>query len=64
MIVAEYESGKVIVRIHDECINGVADKCLSELGHIVSNSYKRRKLECEPSVAAMQSVDANLQRLL
>lgn len=64
MIVAEYESGKVVVRIHDECINGVTDQCLSELGRIVSNSYKRRKQEWAPSIAAMQSEDTNPQKLL
>ncbi len=63
MIVAEYKGRGVVVRIHDECIKGTTDQCLLELGRIVSNSYKRRKLEQGPSIAAMQNNENNGQKL-
>lgn len=54
MIVAEYKNAGIIVRVHDEHFSAAADQCLSKLGSIVSESYKRRILEQETSVAAMK----------
>lgn len=53
MIAAEYKGSGVVVRVHDECIAGTSEQCLSELGRIVSKAYQRRKLAQGPGVAAM-----------
>ena len=63
MIVAEYKDRGVVVRIHDECISGTSEQCLLELGRIVSNSYKRRKLEQGPSIAVMENNKSEGQKL-
>ena len=63
MIVAEYQGRGVVVRIHDECIAESAEQCLSELGRIVSNAYRRRELAQGPGVAAMGSDEGGGQTL-
>lgn len=64
MIVREYKNGLVTVRIHDEYCNEAAAQSLSQLDRIVSNSYRRRKLEQQPEVAAFRGMDQNARTML
>ncbi len=64
MIVGEYKSKAITVRIHDEHFSGEPAQCLAALSHVVSKSYTRRALEDKSSIAAMQAVKSNNETLL
>lgn len=44
MVAAEFKTTISTVRIHDEYCEMAADHCISDLGRIISASYKRRQL--------------------
>lgn len=44
MVAAEFKTAISTVRIHDEYCEMAADHCISDLGRIISASYKRRQL--------------------
>ena len=44
MVAAEFKTTISTVRIHDEYCEMAAEHCISDLGRIISASYKRRQL--------------------
>ena len=54
MITAEYKSGNLVVRIHDECYEKTTEQRLAHAGRIVSASYKRRQAEMNSACAISQ----------
>lgn len=44
MVVTEFKNTVSTVRIHDEYCELSADRCISRLSQIISESYKRRQL--------------------
>ena len=56
MVAAEYHSDVSVVRIHDEYCLKNTEQCLKNVSTIVSDFYKRKRLDGrEKYVAAMQS---------
>lgn len=45
MIAAEYKTASAVVRVHDDCVEGSADACLSRIRSILSASCRRRAVE-------------------
>lgn len=44
MVAAEFKNARSTVRIHDEYCEALSAHCISRLSHIVSESYRRRRL--------------------
>ncbi len=61
MIAAEFKNAVSIVRIHDEYCASETEHCITRLGQIVSDSYKRRQLSYEMNGAALNAVEASNQ---
>jgi len=55
MIAAEFKNAVSIIRIHDEYCAPEATHCITRLGQIVSESYKRRSLSSETTTAALDA---------
>ncbi len=61
MIAAEFKNAVSTVRIHDEYCASETAHCITRLGQIVSDSYKRRQLSYEMNGAALNAVEASNQ---
>lgn len=61
MIAAEFKNAVSIVRIHDEYCASETAHCITRLGQIVSESYKRRQLSHDTNGAALNAVEASKQ---
>lgn len=61
MIAAEFKNAVSTIRIHDEYCEASPTRCISQLGRIVSESYKRRKLSDQAGIAelAAANIDGN-----
>ena len=45
MITTEFKTPTATIRIHDEYFETMTDSRICRLGHIVSESYKRRQMQ-------------------
>ncbi len=61
MIAAEFKNAVSTVRIHDEYCASETAHCITRLGQIISESYKRRQLSYEMNGAALNAVEASNQ---
>ena len=65
MVASEFKTTISTVRIHDEYCEMAVDHYISELGRIVSASYKRRQMlnrkEKSPPEIAAANISANVR---
>lgn len=60
MVAAEFKTTISTVRIHDEYCEIAADHCISDLGRIISASYKRRQLLDRKEISSSEIAAANI----
>lgn len=60
MVAAEFKSAISTVRIHDEYCEPAAEQRISQLGHIISASYRRRQLSGRPEDGPAKIAAANI----
>lgn len=60
MVAAEFKTAISTVRIHDEYCEVAADYCISDLGRIISASYKRRQLLNQKGGSSPEIAAANI----
>jgi len=64
MIAAEFKTTRSTVRIHDEYCELAADHCISDLGRIISASYKRRQLLNREGRSSSEIAAANITAVI
>lgn len=63
LIAAEFKNAVSVIRIHDEYCASETDRCMTHLGQIVSESYKRRQLSYKADSAALNSAETSNQAM-
>lgn len=62
MVAVVFKTATSTVRIHDEYCERTADRCISHLGRIISESYKRRQLSNSGELHPPAVVAANITK--